>query len=222
MKVYIPQIDSTVTCEAGCCQTIVIENQKVWCDILNDLADQSQGAEGKIVLSNEDKVLPMAKHAEMVSQFIPFDMNQKGLITKIVNRMQQRAIGEDYFLKMSTLIAEWEQLLLEISTEMTGHISFSKVNIESLIKAAGVEVENVYDNLGEKLLDYFELVQIYDHNKLFFLINLRSYLSDGEMEEFFEDVQNRGYTVLFIDAMEHPISEREHRIIVDADQCILC
>lgn len=42
------------------------------------------------------------------------------------------------------------------------------------------------------------------------------------MEEFFEDVQNRGYTVLFIDAMEHPISEREHRIIVDADQCILC
>lgn len=173
MKVYIPQIDSTVTCEAGCCQTIVIENQK-------------------------------------------------GLITKIVNRMQQRAIGEDYFLKMSTLVAEWEQLLLELSTEMTGHISFSKVNIESLIKAAGVEVENVYDNLGEKLLDYFELVQIYDHNKLFFLINLRSYLSDGEMEEFFEDVQNRGYTVLFIDAMEHPISKREHRIIVDADQCILC
>lgn len=118
MKVYIPQIDSTVTCEAGCCQTIVIENQK-------------------------------------------------GLITKIVNRMQQRAMGEDYFLKMSTLVAEWEQLLLELSTEMTGHISFSKVNIESLIKAAGVEVENVYDNLGEKLLDYFELVQIYDHNKLF-------------------------------------------------------
>lgn len=109
MKVYIPQIDSTVTCEAGCCQTIVIENQKVLCDILNDLADQSQGAEGKIVLSNEDKVLPMAKHAEMISQFIPFDMNQKGLITKIVNRMQQRATGEDYFLKMSTLVAEWEQ-----------------------------------------------------------------------------------------------------------------
>ena len=155
MKVYIPQIDSTVTCEAGCCQTIVIENQKVLCDILNDLADQSQGAEGKIVLSNEDKVLPMAKHAEMISQFIPFDMNQKGLITKIVNRMQQRATGEDYFLKMSTLVAEWEQLLLELSTEMTGHISFSKVNIESLIKAAGVEVENVYDNLGGKVVGLF-------------------------------------------------------------------
>ena len=44
-----------------------------------------------------------------------------------------------------------------------------------------------------KVVGLFELVQIYDHNKLFFLINLRSYLSDGEMEEFFEDVQNRGY-----------------------------
>ena len=58
MKVYIPQIDSTVTCEAGCCQTIVIENQKVWCDILNDLADQSQGAEGKIVLSTANAKEP--------------------------------------------------------------------------------------------------------------------------------------------------------------------
>ena len=65
-----------------------------------------------------------------------------------------------------------------------GNIGFSKINLESLIKSAGIEVESVYDNLGEKILDYFELVSVYDSKKLFVLVNLRSYLSEHEMKEF--------------------------------------
>ena len=39
---------------------------------------------------------------------------------------------------------------------------------ETLIKAVGICVDDDYDNLGEQLLDYFELVQEYDGKNYLF------------------------------------------------------
>ncbi len=69
----------------GCCTSLIIENPNVWCSILQDIVQQLQGEDGKVVLSNEDKVIPIAKNVEVISQFIPFEINQRGLVSKIMN-----------------------------------------------------------------------------------------------------------------------------------------
>lgn len=222
MKLFIPQIDCLLECGQKKCQSLVIENQAVWCSILNDMAEQLRGNEGKIVLSCNDKIIPISKSVELISQFIPFDMNQRGLLTKIMNEMQKIAVNEQHFAQTTTALSSWEKYLLELTADMVGNIGFSKINLESLIKSAGIEVENVYDNLGEKILDYFELVSVYDSKKLFVLVNLRSYLSEHEMKEFLKNVTVHQYKILLVDSVEHPILELERRYIVDADQCILC
>lgn len=222
MKLFIPQIDDTIICDKKICPSLVIEKPNVWCSILQDITEQLQGEEGKVVLSNEDKVIPIAKNLEVISQFIPFEINQKGLVSKIMNEMQKLAVNEGHFVQTTTLLAEWERFLLELSTELTGNFNFSKINIESLIKASGLELDNAYDNLGERILDYFELVRVYDREKLFILVNLRSYLSEQDMIEFLKNVSARGYEVLLMDAVDYPRIMGEQRHIVDADQCILC
>ena len=75
MKLFIPQIDCLLELGKEKCQSLVIENQAVWCSILNDMAEQLRGNEGKIVLSCNDKIIPLSKNVELISQFIPFDMN---------------------------------------------------------------------------------------------------------------------------------------------------
>lgn len=222
MKLFIPQIDCLLELGKEKCQSLVIENQAVWCSILNDMAEQLRGNEGKIVLSCNDKIIPLSKNVELISQFIPFDMNQKGLLTKIMNEMQKIAVNEQHFAQTTTTLSSWEKYLLELTADMVGNIGFSKINLESLIKSAGIEVESVYDNLGEKILDYFELVSVYDSKKLFVLVNLRSYLSEHEMKEFKKNVTVHQYEILLVDSVEHPILALERRYIVDADQCILC
>ena len=198
MKLFIPQIDCLLECEQGKCQSLVIENKAVWCSILNDVAEQLRGNEGKIVMSCNDKIIPLSKNVELISQFIPFDMNQKGLLTRIMNEMQKIAVNEQHFVQTTT------------------------INLESLIKSAGIEVESTYDNLGEKILDYFELVSVYDSKKLFVLVNLRSYLSEKEMKEFLKNVMVHQYEILLVDSVDYPILDLGKRYIVDADQCILC
>ena len=222
MKLFIPQIDCLLELGKEKCQSLVIENQAVWCSILNDMAEQLRGNEGKIVLSCNDKIIPLSKNVELISQFIPFDMNQKGLLTKIMNEMQKIAVSEQHFAQTTTTLSSWEKYLLELTADMVGNIGFSKINLESLIKSAGIEVENVYDNLGQKILDYFELVSVYDGKKLFVLVNLRSYLSEHEMKELLKNVIVHQYEILLVDSIEHPILDLEKRYIVDADQCILC
>ena len=222
MKLFIPQIDCLLELGKEKCQSLVIENQAVWCSILNDMAEQLRGNVGKIVLSCNDKIIPLSKNVELISQFIPFDMNQKGLLTKIMNEMQKIAVNEQHFAQTTTTLSSWEKYLLELTADMVGNIGFSKINLESLIKSAGIEVESVYDNLGEKILDYFELVSVYDSKKLFVLVNLRSYLSENEMKEFLKNVTVHQYEILLVDSVEHPILDLEKRYIVDADQCILC
>jgi CRISPR-associated protein Csn2 len=64
-----------------------------------------------------------------------------------------------------------------------------------------MEIDNSYDSLGEKLLDYFELVEVYDRKKLFILVNLRSYLSETEMAQFVKSVIAHQYALICIHNM---------------------
>lgn len=45
MKLFIPQIDCLLELGKEKCQSLVIENQAVWCSILNDMAEQLRGNE---------------------------------------------------------------------------------------------------------------------------------------------------------------------------------
>ena len=125
----------------------------------------------------------------------------KGLIQTIT-------ITEKQFVKMDYIVGEYTSDIIDSE--------------ETLIKAAGICVDDDYDNLGEQLLDYFELVQEYDGKKLFILVNLRSYLSDAEMNLFLQNIVERDIQILILESSEHPILEWECRHSVDADFCILC
>ena len=125
----------------------------------------------------------------------------KGLIQTIT-------ITEKQFIKMDYIVGEYTSDIIDSE--------------ETLIKAVGICVDDDYDNLGEQLLDYFELVQEYDGKKLFILVNLRSYLLDAEMNLFLQNIIERDIQILILESSEHPILEWECRHIVDADFCILC
>ena len=222
MKIILPRVDYTFDCGCGTCCSVIIENQKLFYDTVSDIAEQIQGNDGLSVLSSDNKVLPIAKSAELIVQFVPFDMNQKNLITKINSQMQRIAVDEMHHMKTGELLAEWERYLMNLSLEMVGNFEFPKISAESLIKAAGINIDNCYDNLGEQLLDYFELVHEYCGQKLFILVNLRSYMSDEETDLFLKSILERHIQILMLEGNEHPALESECRHIVDADLCVLC
>lgn len=222
MKITFDGIEEVFDCNADFRYTLVIENPRLMYAVVSDIEQQLCGAGGKTVLSEDNVPLSLSRNLEMLTQFIPFDINRKGLINRIVAEMIVTARQEEYYMQIQELVAQWEKICMSITLSMPGDFNFTKISPEALLKGAGVEIENNYDRLTEKLLDYFELVENYDAKKLFVLVNLRSYVENQEMELFLEEIIQRDYAVLFIEGAERQPIKYEKKYIVDADLCSIC
>lgn len=222
MKIIIPHVDYVFDCADKKVCSVIIENQKMLYSVICDILGQVQGDDGETILSEDNQVLPISKCAELITQFTPFELNHKNLVNKVISQMQRIAVDEQHYLKTQQLVNEWERYLMELSIDMVGALNFPKVIAETLIKAAGIEFDDTYESLSEKIIDYFELVQEYDRRKLFVLVNLRSYLPDEEMGIFMRDVLARNIQVLLLESSERAVLLNEKRYIVDADLCVIC
>ncbi len=222
MKFVCPDINHVFDTEIGKVNSLIIENQKLFFEVITDISSQIEGFDGKSVLSEENKILTFSKNADLLTQFIPFDLNRKTLVNKAVSAVEQVAVSGEYFQKTAEILSQLEAYLFEISANFSCDISFSKISAASIIKASGFEFKNDYDTLCEKIIDYFELVTEFDRKKLFFTVNLRSYVNDKEIELFIETVLQHGYNLLMIESGEHPLLTSEQRYIIDSALCEIC
>ena len=122
--------------------------------ILSDIRGQIEGIEGRVVLSEKNNLLSIAKTVELLTQFVPFEINQKQLISKVISKLGQIAVDEMHYGRTMELLGEIESYFTELAFELTGNIEFTKLGAEGLLKGAGVQFCDDYEQLGEKIIDY--------------------------------------------------------------------
>lgn len=221
MKIVLKGINKVFDTNIKSVNEIIIENQKLLLEILEDFNLQFNGGVGESVISNNDKVLATEKYCEVHSQFVPFKMNTKTLNSKLNSSFEKVAISGEHYNATMEEIGRLEKFLEDIAFELQGDIQFNKINISSLIKAAGISFNENYESLEEKILDYIELVTGYDKEKVFILLNLRTFISDDGMEAFIEEIVKRHYHILLLESSERKLLPNCKRCIVDSDLCVI-
>lgn len=219
MKIVFPAIANVFDSDIGAVNTIIIENQSLFSEICMDIYNQSLGNDGQIIVSIDDKPVDLAKNAELISQFVPFEINKKGLISKLSARAEKIANEPDYYETTMTAIAALEKYVWDLSDNLVGNIRLAKMSIGNIVKAIGMEFDDDYPTLGEKIIDYMELVREYDKDKLFIFVNLRSFISDREAESFFDTVLRKQFHIVLIENSEHEHFSNEKCYIVDKNCC---
>ncbi len=222
MKIILKGIDRVFDCSLGKVCSFVIENQDVFLDMITDIEDQIRGNEGISVLSKNNQIQRMDKYAELITQFVPFDLNRKVLLNKIISTMQKAALDESHLAQANEVLNAWEKLCVDIEFEMPISMEFSNINIDTLIKSAGVTIADDYSSLAEKLLDYMQIVEIFECKKLFILVNVRSFINDNEMQHLIDDIIMREYQVILLDNTERKLLHNENRYLIDEDLCEIC
>ena len=71
----------------------------------------------------------------------------------------------------------------------------------------------------EKILDYMELVRELEREKLFILVNIRSYFNDETMEKFIETVLLHDHKILMLESQSRKRLTRTQRLTIDSDLC---
>ncbi len=219
MKFVYPAINHVFDTDCDRVLSIVIENQGLLYELLCDVKQQIEGKTGRSVVSIDGAIQPMDKTVELLYDYFPFILNKKSLLNKTATLLEKSILEGEHYQEGLELLSAVESFFLKASFSFSNNINFSKISVSSLIKACGLEFVEDYDSLGEKIIDYFELVSELEGNKLFILYNLRCVMSDSETRAFLHTVLTHGYNVVMLESAIHPLLALEQRFIVDVDLC---
>lgn len=219
MKFVHPQIDRVFDTSENRINSIIIENRSFFTELISDIYFQIEGMDGKCVLSKNDTPISFVKNAELLDRFVPFDINRKSILTKLAARLEAVAMEAQFYERSSRLISEIERYMSDISFEQSFSVEFPKLSVSSVIKSASVQLLDDYSSLPEKILDYMQIVAELDRKKMFFTVNLRSYITDTEAELFMKSAVSHGFELIMLESTAYSKCEYENRLIIDADLC---
>ena len=219
MKLWLEGLQQPLLMDGESVTTLVIENQSLMLNVLKDIYAQCQGEPGTAVLSCHDKTVDINNGLDLLTDFVTFNGNRKSLLTKILHVLEKTANDEVYFQRTQKLLAELECYLNDLSLEQDVELAYDKLSLNNLLKSVGMRVIIDYNKLIERLFAYMDLVRRFEGEKLFLLVNLRSFVSLADMELFIQTVVAHDLRVLLVDNQAYPLLPLEKRRIIDSDLC---
>ena len=219
MKFVHPEIENVFDTQNGFYNTLVVEEQRFLVRLLEDLHRQLQGLEGVSTLSVKDAPVSFAKNAALLDGFVPFDLTRRTLLNQISAALARKAAAAEAFDRTAEALSGVELWLNELAFDYPCDIVFSNLSASTLIKAAGPEIRDEAASIAERVLDYMELVEAFDRQRLFFTLNMRFFVADEEMELFARTAVAHGYHVIGIESAAHAMLSIEKRTIIDSDLC---
>lgn len=222
MKLIYPSAGLDIDLEEGWIYSVICENQSLFYELIDSLSSQSEGMDGSFVLSENFEPLDISKRIELITQLIPFTVNKKELLNKVHSKLKQTAYSEDFYVETQKILSEIEKYIARLTEAFNGELEVSSVcEIPNLLKQTGVRFHEEGKTLPEKLLDYMMNVYEYECEKLFVIVNLRSYLTDKEVKLLYQTLIAHKVRLLTIESVEREKIREEKRVIIDNDYCVI-
>ena len=219
MKLVYKDMGHILSFDEGYVNELVVENKKLFFEIVSSIAAQVDGGHGDCVLSIKDRPVELGKYADLTVQFAPFELNRKSLLTKLYSALEHKALLAENYTQTSNLLVEIERYILYLSDELPFEINCQKLSIGSIIKSVSPEIGDSGQSAIERIFTYMELVRELDRDRLFIMVNMRSYFNDSEMEDFTESASLHGFRVLLLESTSQSKLKNTQRYTVDEDLC---
>ena len=219
MKLVYPEIQTVFQFGNGNIPAIIIENANLFYRFTDDLYRQCNGENGEAVLSCDDAPVPISGNLELFTNYFPFEINRKNLITKITAKLEKNAVTPEFYERCQKLIGEIENFMFDLAFQNDLDLEFPKLSVSGILKSTGVCLKEDDLPLAEKMLTYMELARSYGLASAFVFVNLRSVLDDETMEKFTLTCSSHEYNIMLIDNREYSKLTLEKRTVIDIDLC---
>lgn len=200
---------------------LTIENPKAYSEILSDLWNQKEGMEGKLILSENEKVKKISKDVDIV--FNPFDLdcNNKKVLTKLHQELKEltneNLLNES--VEINKQILEYlEKVIDQAPYSLDYEVDFDVMN---LLKIYDVRVDSLAENLLEKIVEYIKVMNRICNIQIFIFVGLKQYLTVNELEQLYEFVFYEHISVIILEAVFVKTINGEKGWILDSDFCII-
>ncbi len=219
MKLAYKNFSTILEMSSQTVAAIVIENPKLLYKFLVDIRRTKEEQGDEVILSDDNRILDFSKCVELLTDFIQFDLNQKTLLSKITASLDKISVGSSFYHHSQQILAQIENHIMEMAAEFPCEIVCEKLNMQNVMKAAGIAILDDYVNLPEKILAYMELARDFLNKRLFILVNARGFISCQDMQMLIDAALSREHEILLIDSVEYPKLKQERRLVIDEDFC---
>lgn len=220
MKLVHPDIGDVISFgEDGGVRQLIIEHPALYQELAYECYLQTKGEVGRFVVSKDDHPLHFSKSVECITSFVPFEPRQKILDGKLLSRLEQEAITEQYYAKTMELCAQVESFYGYLAEALPYEIEFAPPSLKNILKCAGFSPVFTNRDLCEDIVTYMTWVQELEGEKLFVFVGLHSFLSQEQYQLFIETVAKKKFFVLCIEVQfGEDIDACPHQV-VDSDFC---
>jgi CRISPR type II-A-associated protein Csn2 len=200
---------------------LVVENQHAFSDIVSSLYFQCQGGEGHFILSDANKALKIANEAEILLDLFSLDFNNRKILGKLYAELDD--IGKDYIQEKENINASIVQNLDEIILKSRyDHLDF-QIDLQwtELFKLYKVKIEQDFENLLEKLIEYMKVLVYVCNISVLILVNTKAYFDSEEQKQIYEMANLLKLQLVLIESRESMSISEEKVYIIDKDLCLI-
>ena len=157
MKLIYKDMGHIISFDSGYVNELIIENKKMFFNMVSHATLQSDGGKGDFLLSVSDKPVEFSRYADVSVQFAPFQMNRKSLLTKLQAALEQRALLSENYQNTGELLNKLERYVLHLAEDFPFEVDCQRLSIGSVIKAVSPEIDET-DKTGGNFYKIFYLL----------------------------------------------------------------
>ena len=198
----------------------VIESPEWFASCVQELYQQCQGEEGRVVLSEKDNIFDFAKTVEIILNPFAVDLHDKRITTKLYQELQSVAYGEQLFQKTQEIAGILQSFFWELEQQSPYLLEMKQaLDIPALLKAMGVQIEQNDNSFFETMNTYIQLMAELLHKKLIIFVQIGQYFTVEQRRAMQETAANHDIALLFIESQELDFANSIPRYIIDIDGC---
>lgn len=219
MRLNHYEFESPIEFDENTINVVVVENQSFLTKIIYQLIEQIDGKEGDFNLYCE-KEMKIKDSVFFILDPFRINMNERAILARLYEDLQKDAMGEDIYQKTNDIqnaISEYIHILANRQQhQLTNNEMPSVVDI---IKIMNVRFDESTDSLLDVIVDYISLLFNYCKIKLVIFLNLKSYLTNSELELLYKHVHYHKHFILLIESTERTSLPCESVKMIDLDLC---
>lgn len=221
MRLVHPMWDGVMKFEENKINVLVVEDGFRLSQLILELKAQIEGGEGSFVLSRNYEPIDISKNLELIVDVFTLDFNKKKLVNKLMEQLCGIAVGEEHYMETVALcqgLVAYGNALCENFENM---VSFDEeFAVNSLFKALDFKISAEGLSLAEGILEYMVVTRTFLKEQCFVFVNLKSYLSEDELDVFYQEVFYGKHHILLIEnIMREQVFPFEKIRIIDRDLC---
>lgn len=199
---------------------IAIEDGSLYYKLMCEFSNQCDGHDGGFVLSENSVIVNIAKVTELMSCFMPFEINTKRLLTRLYSKLET-VCGSELYEASIKLRAAVSDYLNEACGMLNSDTEFdNQTDIKNIFKCFGLKFSEGGERISDKVINYMLNASELDGRRLFVTVGLLNYMRRDERELFYQTVTAHKLMLLMFENKTPESGEQINRLTIDEDFCV--